>query len=446
MSYRRSATPRRCFRIRALSPARVTRGFIHYAMSDAPPSDADTRCFVDGQGIGSDAAAPCLYCHKKPSFGSKFKTCGGCTAVVYCSDACQQADWPRHKKFCKEMKETRKKYKGVLKAGGEVDSSRQEDFKWFCKPGRAVTCQLLAWKYRDLTPLIITSGADSDGEPPYMLPRHVWDKERKSNIWSVAVLKQCCDRENFEETQFLLSEMKGNNAAMVMSAFFLPAIIAIGDIVNALTSRVDAEEVGLAQSVMASYLSKKAGWPDAWKVFLELVHDDDMRRKYLHAFNTFPFDACPSRENNRWLGYILMGICQMDLNVTIVGLKSATHLNGREAVIHASKQTCAKFDDKRIVVTRVINTTFECTYETEDVCIKPANFDLSVKPTVFDHIAQIAAEAKVTGKPVKVNPRMMATMSDTFVAEYFEAVTLLLINAPELISLPAEIKRTMAAM
>jgi|TARA_B110000305_G_C19068589_1_gene460533 hypothetical protein len=159
-----------------------------------------------------------------------------------------------------------------------------------------------------------------------MLPRHVWDKERKSNKWIVAALKQCCDRKHFEVTQFLLNGVKeGGNTAVIMSSAFLKDIIGIGDIVNALTSRVNAEEVGLAQSVMASYLSKKAGWPDAAKVFLEYVHDENLRRKYLHAYNAFPFDAAPSRENNRWLGYILMGICQIDLNVTIVGLKSATH-------------------------------------------------------------------------------------------------------------------------
>lgn len=412
-------------------------------MSDEPPSDADTRGFLDGQGNGSAAhhnamALLCSNCHKKPSVGSN-KYCGGYCGVVYCSDACQQADWPHHKKFCKDLKEARKKYKSTLKAGGEVDSSRQEDFKWFFgKPGRAVTCQLLAWKHRHLTPLIITSGADSDGEPPYMLPRHVWDKERKSNKWSVAVLKQCCDREHFEETQFLLSGVK-RNAAMIMSTFFLPDIIDIGDIVNALTSRVRAEEVGLAQSVMASYLSKKAGWPDSAKVFLELVHDDDLRRKYLHAYNAFPFDAAPSRENNRWLAYILMGICQMDLNVTIVGLKSATHLNGREAVIRASKQTCAKFDDKRIVVTLVMNTYPK--RETQDVCIKPANFDLSVKPTVCDYIARIVAEANATGKPVTAELPMMAPMTDTFIGEYNEAVVFLFANAPELICLPPEMKR-----
>ena len=406
-------------------------------MSDEPPSDADTRDFADGQGYSSMAVLHCSNCNKKPSVGGK-KFCGGYCGVVYCSDACQQADWPHHKKFCKEMKEARKKYhKGALKAGGEGDSSTQDNLKWFFgTPGRAVTCQLLAWKYRDLTPVIITSGANSDGEPPYMLPRHVWDKERKSNKWIVAALKQCCDREHFEVTQYLLSGvMKRGNTAVIMSSAFLPDIIDIGGIVNALTSKVNAEEVALAQSVVSSYLSKKAGWPDAGKVFLELVHDENLRRKYLHAYNAFPFDAAPSRENNRWLGYILMGICQIDLNVTIVGLKSATHLNGREAVIHASKQTCAKFESKRIVVTLVMNTYPK--RETQDVCIKPANFDLSVKPTVCDYIARIVAEAKETGEQVKVNLRMMADCeTDTFIAEYKEAVVLLLANAPELIFNP----------
>jgi len=72
------------------------------------------------------------------------------------------------------------------------------------------------------------------------------------------------------------------------------------------------------------------------------------------------------------------------------------------------------------------------------VCIKPANFDLSVKPTRFDYIARIVAEWKATGKPVRADLPLMATMSDTFIAEYNEAVVLLLANAPELISFPIE--------
>ena len=68
------------------------------------------------------------------------------------------------------------------------------------------------------------------------------------------------------------------------------------------------------------------------------------------------------------------------------------------------------------------------------------------KPTRFDYIAQIVAESKATGKPVKADLPMMATMSDTFIAEYNEAVVLLLANAPELISLPSDAKSLMAAI
>jgi hypothetical protein len=353
------------------------------------------------------------------------------------------------------MKERRKEYKGALKAGGQVDSSREENLKWFFgTPGRHVTCQLLAWKYRALTPVIVCS----NNGPPYMMPRYVWDKERTTNSWGVVELKQCCEgagpaREDFEDTQFLLSGLRphGNQMAIIMRGSFDEGIIAIGDIVNALTSRMSAEEevglspMGFIQSVMASYLSYMATCEDCLKVVL---HDDerkDLQQKYLHAFNTFPFDAIPSRENKRWLAYIMTGLCHIDLNVTIVGLKSATHLNGREAVIHACKQTSAKFDDKRIVVTLATNT-FPPDDDIQDVGIKPANFDLSNKPTRFDYIAQIAAEAMATGKPVSANLSMMTTTPDTFIAEYNEAVVRLLANAPELISLPSDAKSLMAAI
>jgi hypothetical protein len=35
--------------------------------------------------------------------GRKGVTCGGCRVVRYCSSACQQADWPRHRHVCRRL-------------------------------------------------------------------------------------------------------------------------------------------------------------------------------------------------------------------------------------------------------------------------------------------------------------------------------------------------------
>ena len=36
------------------------------------------------------------------------KWCTGCRTVEYCSGACQNADWAKHKKVCKAMQRQRK--------------------------------------------------------------------------------------------------------------------------------------------------------------------------------------------------------------------------------------------------------------------------------------------------------------------------------------------------
>lgn len=45
--------------------------------------------------VVSAAELSCRVCGKKPT-----KRCGSCSAVRYCSPACQKADWPRHKPEC----------------------------------------------------------------------------------------------------------------------------------------------------------------------------------------------------------------------------------------------------------------------------------------------------------------------------------------------------------
>ena len=42
----------------------------------------------------------CLKCGKEEEPGAKFKKCGKCEDVCYCSRECQKAHWKEHKKEC----------------------------------------------------------------------------------------------------------------------------------------------------------------------------------------------------------------------------------------------------------------------------------------------------------------------------------------------------------
>jgi len=50
--------------------------------------------------------ANCACCHKRESWETRFKTCNACKMVLYCCKECQEADWPNHKTFCKQNRNT----------------------------------------------------------------------------------------------------------------------------------------------------------------------------------------------------------------------------------------------------------------------------------------------------------------------------------------------------
>jgi hypothetical protein len=45
----------------------------------------------------------CAWCEEIPAVAAmKLSLCGRCRKVAYCSEQCQKAHWPGHKKFCKK--------------------------------------------------------------------------------------------------------------------------------------------------------------------------------------------------------------------------------------------------------------------------------------------------------------------------------------------------------
>ena len=69
----------------------------------------------------------CSNCGQKTSEmdeGQRLFRCSGCYTARYCGKACQRADWPKHKKVCKKLKELRREGKCWLK-------EEEKDKEWF---------------------------------------------------------------------------------------------------------------------------------------------------------------------------------------------------------------------------------------------------------------------------------------------------------------------------
>lgn len=49
----------------------------------------------------------CIECGKEPEEGEQLLVCSACHGDVYCSAACQRADWKRHKAICKAARAAR---------------------------------------------------------------------------------------------------------------------------------------------------------------------------------------------------------------------------------------------------------------------------------------------------------------------------------------------------
>lgn len=68
--------------------------------------------------------ARCYHCHELKD-SSEVHLCSRCKVVLYCSRDCQVADFPRHKKACKHLRDTKKmdETDSVVSSFGEIDLS-----------------------------------------------------------------------------------------------------------------------------------------------------------------------------------------------------------------------------------------------------------------------------------------------------------------------------------
>ncbi|KAF7330233.1 MSS51-like protein, mitochondrial [Mycena venus] len=85
----------------------------------------------------------CSYpsCKNSKLKGAAMKRCAQCQTVYYCSPACQRADWPQHKRWCRKEVDNAKREQSLIDKGA-IRPGVAEDFDaWFAAMG----AQLFIW-------------------------------------------------------------------------------------------------------------------------------------------------------------------------------------------------------------------------------------------------------------------------------------------------------------
>ena len=87
----------------------------------------------------------------------KFKACGGCNSVAYCSQKCQVADFKDHKKFCRQ---TARLHLQLSNEFGTCPSKEVNQVAiWYGQvPNLALDVAALAWTHRKESPVMVVMG------------------------------------------------------------------------------------------------------------------------------------------------------------------------------------------------------------------------------------------------------------------------------------------------
>jgi len=314
----------------------------------------------------------CWKCRSLPAPGSKLRYCGRCETATYCSKLCARANWDTHKLTCESLRQSHgKALADFVAMGGRVKNFNQsvDDLRSrFLKvPGFANEIELMAWTHRSQTPIIYALASDTDVDGSTirveMMPRSFWDEDpRFLDTFATA------DREGiqmmFEKASFsastdymcmLCAERQGKprQTILLSYAFEADGPIRAVKIVEALTAATRPEDLADA----FAWFENKLKAQDAHKQLQFIRH----RARSLHGC-TAPrgFVPDPTRALNIEVAYMIMDSMRLAFDIRLTGLRSATHLNGREGAIHGldhadPERWTARLDDGMCVSVKAAN-------------------------------------------------------------------------------------------
>jgi hypothetical protein len=253
----------------------------------------------------------------------------------------------------------------VAQGGRAKDFNQSGDDlqSWFNKvPGLANEIELMAWTHRSQAPIILAlvSETDIDGSTARvcMIPRSIWDENpRFLATFSAAHLEGI--RLSFAEASFSANtayvRMLCKQGTLVSTRGSKPnGPVRAVQIVEALTAATKPEDLADAFAWFENALTAK----DAHDI-LQFIRQ---RSRLLHGC-TSPLGSVPvptNRALNTEVALLMMHNLRLALDIRLTGLRSATHLNGREGVIRGpdpadEERWTARLDDGTCVSVKAAN-------------------------------------------------------------------------------------------
>jgi len=297
----------------------------------------------------------------------KLKYCGGCSTLLYCGKDCATADWAEHKLKCAILRSQHDKALEVHKAhGGQEKGFNKKIHRtaaWFADlPGLRNEVMLTAWKHRSESPYIhaYTSPDDVDGSALQItvMSRSLWGVDRDRDI--IGRLREiydsssfCADKDYMCAYTVKHSSPTHDQVTKLIKMPFNGTAIQGGTIVEALTAATRSEDLADAFAyVKASNTEITAG------LMLRNIRNLSM---VFHGIVT-PHNCipAPTRAINTEVAAMILHGMQLEVDICLMGLRSAAHLNGRNAVIRERDPANvdrwkARLDDGECVSVKAIN-------------------------------------------------------------------------------------------
>jgi hypothetical protein len=209
---------------------------------------------------------------------------------------------------------------------------------WFAAvPGLVNEIELLAWTHRGVSPFIHASApdlSDAGGSDVRvkMIPRRFWDENPARSVEADTLRKQL--RHEYDAISFCPTKqsvcvmtMRTLQASRICVFNFNVKLIRGVEIARALTTATRAEDLADAfawiEGTWSSHAAAQGTLHSTWGRALSL-------QGTITSCGTAPV---PSRALNNEVAYTIFRDLQLEFDVRLKGLRSATHLNGRQGVV-----------------------------------------------------------------------------------------------------------------
>ena len=308
-------------------------------MDSVPRDLSDALEEVDPEANQFSArSARCSKCKSLPAPGSKLQYCGRCETATYCSKPCARADWATHKLMCESLRRAHGEALATFVAmGGRAkDFNRSNDdlrSRFLKVPGLINEIELMAWTHRSQTPIICASASDTDINGSairvVMMPRSFLDTVSTAQREGIQMMfGEASFTSSTKYLRMLCTERQGKprQTEITIHTFDADGAIRAVKIVEALTAATRPEDLADA----FAWFENKQKAQDAHEQIQFIRH----RARSLHGC-TAPQGSVPvpTRALNTEVAYMMMQTLDLAFDIRLTGLRSATHLNGREGVI-----------------------------------------------------------------------------------------------------------------